>query len=64
LLNGKRRRQLAEMGAEVVDESVVRDGLVVTSTSPATAADVAFALLEMLTSPDNVRKTRHVMGFT
>jgi len=64
LLNGKRRRQLAEMGAEVVDESVVRDGAFVTSTSPATAAEVAFALLEMLTSPDNVRTTRHVMGFT
>ena len=64
LLNGKRRRQLAEMGVEVVDASVVRDGLVVTSTSPATAAEVAFELLEMLTSPDNARTTRHVMGFT
>jgi len=64
LLDGKRRRQLAEMGAEVVDESVVRDGAFVTSTSPATAGEVAFTLLEMLTSPDNARATRHVMGFT
>jgi len=41
----------------------VRDGSIVTSTSPATSPDVAFALLEMLTSPDNVRTTRHMMGF-
>ncbi len=63
LLEGRRRRELSDMGAEVVDESIVRDGSIVTSTSPATAPDVAFALLEMLTSPDNVRTTRHMMGF-
>ncbi len=63
LLEGRRRRELSDMGAEVVDETIVRDGSIVTSTSPATSPDVAFALLEMLTSPDNVRTTRHMMGF-
>jgi 4-methyl-5(b-hydroxyethyl)-thiazole monophosphate biosynthesis len=64
LLDGKRRKELAELGALVVDEPVVRDGSIITSTSPATAADVAFNLLEMLTSADNVRTTRHSMGFS
>ena len=64
LLDGKRRKELADMGALVVDEPVVRDGSIITSTSPATAADVAFNLLEMLTSMDNVRTTRHSMGFS
>ncbi len=63
LLDGKRRRQLAEMGAEVVDAPLVRDGRVITSASPATAVDVAFELLAMLTSPENVRATRHAMGY-
>ena len=63
LLEGRRRRELADMGANVVDEPVVRDGSIVTSTSPATATDVAFALLEMLTSAENAGTTRHAMGF-
>lgn len=62
-LEGKRRSELGAMGARVIDESVVRDGMIVTSTSPATAVDVAFALLEMLTSPENVHTTRRMMGF-
>ena len=63
LLEGKRRKQLAAMGAEVVDEPLVRDGNTITSTSPATAVDVAFALLEILTSRENTVKIRRLMGF-
>ncbi|MBN1856488.1 MAG: DJ-1/PfpI family protein [Dehalococcoidia bacterium] len=63
LLDGKRRKALGEMGAVVVDERIVRDGTFVTSTSPETATDVAFTLLEMLTSAQNVATTRHMMGF-
>ena len=63
LLDGIRRTEMAEMGATVVDESVVEDANIVTSTSPATAANVAFALLRQLTSDENVTKTRHMMGF-
>ena len=64
LLEGKRRKEMAETGAHVVDEPLVRDGSIVTSTSPATAHEVAFTLLEMLTSAENVATTRHMMGFS
>jgi len=63
LLGGKRRKQLATMGAKVVDEPLVRDGNIITSTSPATGIDVAFALLEVLTSHENAMKIRGLMGF-
>lgn len=63
LLEGRRRAELGRLGAVVVDEHVVRDGRFITSTSPATAVDVAFALLELLTSTDNVAVARQMMGF-
>lgn len=63
LLEGKRRKELAAMGVVVVDEPLVRDGGIITSTSPATATDVAFALLEELTSRENVTTIRRWMGF-
>jgi protein deglycase len=63
LLGGKRRQQLAEMGAEVIDASLVRDGNVITSTGPSTAVDVALALVETLTSPENAAQVRELMGF-
>jgi 4-methyl-5(b-hydroxyethyl)-thiazole monophosphate biosynthesis len=63
LLGGKRRQQLAEMGAEVVDAPLVCDGNVITSTGPSTAAGVALALVEALTSPENAAKIRKLMGF-
>lgn len=64
LLEGKRRKQLAEMGAEVIDGQLVRDQNVITSTSPATAVDVAFTLLEQLTTRENVEHIRSIMGFS
>ena len=63
LLGGKRRQQLAEMGAEVIDATLVRDSNVITSTGPSTAAAVALALVEMLTYPENAAKIRELMGF-
>jgi 4-methyl-5(b-hydroxyethyl)-thiazole monophosphate biosynthesis len=63
LLGGKRRQQLAEMGAEVVDADLVRDGNVITSAGPSTAVDVALALVETLTSRENAGKIRELMGF-
>ena len=63
-IGGERRReQLAGFGAEVVDERVVRDGGIITSTSPATAMDVAFALLADLTDEANAAMVRGKMGF-
>ena len=64
LMQGKRRAELAAMGALVVDSDVVADGNVITSTSPATAVDVAFALLEALSSSENALKIRALMGFS
>lgn len=45
----KRQKQLAEFGVHVIpDERVVRDGKIITSFCPETAADVAFELLACL----------------
>ncbi len=63
LLNGIRRKQLESFGANVQDQPIVIDDNIITSTSPATALDVSFMLLEMLTSKDNVRKVKTAMGF-
>ena len=63
LMEGRRRRQLAEFDVTVVDEPIVQDGKVITSTSPATAVDVALRLLAQLTGSDNAAKVRHLMGF-
>ncbi|MBU0991101.1 MAG: DJ-1/PfpI family protein [Proteobacteria bacterium] len=63
LLNGVRRKQLESFGAHVKDQPVVVDGNIITSTSPATALEVAFVLLEMLTATDNMCKVRTAMGF-
>lgn len=62
LMQGRRRQQLAELGACVVDEPLVQDGQFITSTSPATALDVALRLLADLTGADNARTIRHLMG--
>ena len=63
LMGGERRRQLAELGAEVLDQPMVRDRNIITSTSPATAVDVALTLVEVLTDLDNATKIRTLMGF-
>jgi protein deglycase len=61
--DGRRRRQLAGYGCEVVDAAVVRDGRVLTSTAPSSAVEVALALLELLTDHDNAARVRALMGF-
>lgn len=63
LLDGKRRRELAEFGAKVLNKDVVIDENIITSSSPATAIDVAFTLLELLTDKENCDKVRRFMGF-
>jgi 4-methyl-5(b-hydroxyethyl)-thiazole monophosphate biosynthesis len=63
LLGGVRRKQLAEFGVEVVDQPLVRDGTIITSTSPATAVEVALHLLAELTGAENAARIRHLMGF-
>ncbi len=63
LLGGQRRKQLAEFGVQVVDQPLVREGNIVTSTSPATAVEVALSLLAELTGVENAERIRHLMGF-
>lgn len=64
LLDGLRRKQLSEFGANVLDENIVIDGNIITSTGPSTGIDVAFSLLEMLTNKENVDIVKKYMRFT
>ena len=63
LLDGVRRKQLADFGAKVQDENIVIDKNIITSTGPSTGLDVAFKLLEMLTSFENVQIVKKFMRF-
>jgi 4-methyl-5(b-hydroxyethyl)-thiazole monophosphate biosynthesis len=63
LLDGVRRKQLADFGAEIQDESIVIDKNIITSTGPSTGLDVAFKLLEMLTNSENVSLVKKYMRF-
>lgn len=60
---GKRKRQLIENGARFVDRPVVVDGRIITSSGPGTATEVAFLLLEQLTSAENAAHIRKKMRF-
>lgn len=62
-LNPARQAALRELGVEVVNEPVVVSGNVITSWNPSTALDVAFLLLERLTSAENAKKVKGLMGF-
>ncbi|MBP2626384.1 MAG: inhA [Firmicutes bacterium] len=62
-LNELRQQQLTAFGVEVVNQPIVIDRNIITSSSPATALDVAFKLLEMLTSSENCREVKRLMGF-
>jgi len=61
---GKFQNELALYGANVVpDKAIVIDKNIITSYNPSTAFDVAFTLLEMLTSRDNTDQVKRLMGF-
>lgn len=63
-LNGIRQQQLREFGARVItDEPIVVDKNIITSYNPATAFNVAFKLLELLTSKENCSNVKLLMGF-
>ena len=63
LNDGARRKQLADFGALVQDSQLMVDKNIITSTGPATSLDVAFTLLEMLTSAENVTEIKKNMRF-
>lgn len=58
----KRLAQLATYGVQVSNERIVVDDNVITSSNPGTAMEVAFLLLEMLTSKANAEKVKDLMG--
>lgn len=64
LNSGLRQDQLAQYGVHIIpDKPIVIDDNVITSHNPATAFDVAFMLLEMLTSTENTKNVKRLMGF-
>jgi 4-methyl-5(b-hydroxyethyl)-thiazole monophosphate biosynthesis len=60
---GRRQKQLAEFGVNVINEPIVIDKNIITSYCPETAAGVAFSLLELLTSKESMEIVKHAMGF-
>ena len=60
----KRQKELAQFGVNVIaDKPIVIDKNIITSYNPATAFDVAFTLLESLTSKENTDHVKMLMGF-
>jgi len=57
------RQTLKNHGAVVSKEQIVIDGNLITSNGPSTAVEVAFILLERLTSNENSLQVRNLMGF-
>jgi len=62
-VNPLRQQQLADFGAAVINEPLVTDGHIISSWNPSTSLDVAFKLLEWLTSEANVSRVKKLMGF-
>jgi 4-methyl-5(b-hydroxyethyl)-thiazole monophosphate biosynthesis len=60
-IGGARKAELENFGAIFVDEPIVTDGQIVSSTGPGTGVEVAFKLLESLTSSKNADHIRQLM---
>ena len=63
LNNGYRQKELKEFGVNVVNEPIVVDGKIITSYCPETAPTVAFEILKMLTSEEEMTVVKKTMGF-
>ncbi|MFV0469994.1 MAG: DJ-1/PfpI family protein [Dysgonomonas sp.] len=63
LKDGYWQEKLKEFGVNVVNEPVVVDGNIITSYCPETAPNVAFELLKMLTSEEEMTVIKKAMGF-
>ncbi len=63
LSGGHRIEQLKAYGAEISDKSIVQSGNLITSVGPSTALDVAFLLVEMLSSPEELLRLKEAMRF-
>lgn len=58
-----RREALQGFGVQVMNQPIVMDDKIITSWNPSTAIEVAFLLLELLTTKNNANKVRRLMGF-
>ena len=58
-----RQKQLASYGVNVINEPIVVDDNVITSYCPQTAPEVAFTLLERLTSKEQMLIVKEAMGY-
>lgn len=64
LNNRLRQQQLASYGAEVIaDKPIIIDDNIITSYNPSTSFEVAFQLLEVLTTRENCNHVKKLMGF-
>lgn len=63
LREGYKQKELSAMGVNVINEPVVVDKNIITSYCPQTAPDVAFKLLEMLTSEEKMKLVKEAMGY-
>ena len=61
--NTVRREALQSFGVTVVNQPIVCEDNIITSWNPYTAIDVALLLLELLTTKDNSKRIRELMGF-
>jgi 4-methyl-5(b-hydroxyethyl)-thiazole monophosphate biosynthesis len=62
-VGGRRKQQLVDTGAVFIDQPIVRDKNIITSSGPGTASEVAFLLIEMLTNKSNADTIRKIMRF-
>ena len=58
-----RREALKGFGVKVIHQPIVIDDNIITSWNPSTAINVALLLLEILTTVENAKKVRKLMGF-
>ena len=63
LRDAYRQKQQKEFQVDVVKEPIVVDKNIITSYCPETAPGVAFKLLEMLTSTEEMEQVKQAMGF-
>lgn len=62
-MNNTRLEELKGLGVKLLDQPIVQTNNIITSQNPATAIDVAFLLLEKLTSKENTNAVKRLMGF-
>lgn len=61
--DGIRQKALSEYGVKVLNQPIVEDQNIITSWNPSTGFEVAFKLLEKLTSKENTHQVKSLMGF-